>query len=509
MHRLLFRRIERIDFFANFVGLCLSVLLLLLLSVDKSGADSETQSWLAQYQYQVTEACHKQADMGNCWALSILKAIGQHPDLEQSLIRVLQDSPESDESETALQQAFFGQHPEGVDAHSLNQLLAAALGIHILVIEEHQEGVSVHLVSEENGQPVVQLVASSESIETIDHGLLYSFLNEADIALLFTPEHVQPITSALPQPASIHTESTADNSRIPMAVPSSPVILVDFVSGSAGNLYGFKPPVKEALYGTTEGERNKKADNLFKERAKQHHSKWQNQKSPCKDWSCWLLQKSIVAVPVMAVGASYVYPQQAWSLLNQVTDHPAYQSYVQPVLHTTYAHLLTAKDKAAEAWKAAEPHIHSFAASSWESTKEWVKSSWTGRLSSGCDSEGKLVVYADDYDQYYTTGNINGHNIPMLIDSGASTVSISDVTAKKIGLEAYRAMGHKGICTTASTDVTCYFFEHTVTVGCFSFRVKLSVRETGHEDDVLLGTSFTKYLNTRIDRFSRAMTLTR
>jgi len=103
----------------------------------------------------------------------------------------------------------------------------------------------------------------------------------------------------------------------------------------------------------------------------------------------------------------------------------------------------------------------------------------------------KVTLYSDRIGQYQTDGHINGKLVRFLVDTGASTIALSSVTAKKIGLD-YLSLGRPSVASTASGYVRMYEVKlTTVKVGAITlYNVDAGVIEGTHPTEVLLGMSF-------------------
>ena len=103
----------------------------------------------------------------------------------------------------------------------------------------------------------------------------------------------------------------------------------------------------------------------------------------------------------------------------------------------------------------------------------------------------KVTLYSDRIGQFQTDGRINGKLVRFLVDTGASTIAMSSVTAKKIGLD-YISLGRPSVASTASGYVRIYNVKlTTVKVGAITLHnVDAGVIEGTHPTEVLLGMSF-------------------
>ena len=107
------------------------------------------------------------------------------------------------------------------------------------------------------------------------------------------------------------------------------------------------------------------------------------------------------------------------------------------------------------------------------------------------DNAPKVTLYSDRIGQFQTDGRINGKLVRFLVDTGASTIALSSVTAKKIGLD-YISLGRPSVASTASGYVRMYNVKlTTVKIGAITlYNVDAGVIEGSHPTEVLLGMSF-------------------
>lgn len=108
------------------------------------------------------------------------------------------------------------------------------------------------------------------------------------------------------------------------------------------------------------------------------------------------------------------------------------------------------------------------------------------------------TVSRDGNNQYLVTGTINGVNTEMLVDTGATAVAMSSVTASNLGIN-YRNDKNRGTARTASGLVTSYQVRlDTVSVGEITIRnVPAFVNEGAYPQTVLLGMSFLRHVEMR------------
>jgi len=100
-------------------------------------------------------------------------------------------------------------------------------------------------------------------------------------------------------------------------------------------------------------------------------------------------------------------------------------------------------------------------------------------------------IHADRRGMFYTAGSINGHVINFLVDTGATTVAMSAVQAKKLNIR-YRLEGKETVASTASGTAKAYRVNlKIVKVGAIMQRnVAGIVIDGAYPRNVLLGMSF-------------------
>lgn len=103
----------------------------------------------------------------------------------------------------------------------------------------------------------------------------------------------------------------------------------------------------------------------------------------------------------------------------------------------------------------------------------------------------EVKIWADNRGSYNTTGSINGRLVDMLVDTGATTVAMSEVEAKRLGIP-YRISGKKTAVRTASGIARAYAVTlDQVQVGELGLQqVEAVVVEGNSPHRVLLGMSF-------------------
>lgn len=113
--------------------------------------------------------------------------------------------------------------------------------------------------------------------------------------------------------------------------------------------------------------------------------------------------------------------------------------------------------------------------------------------------KGSVIVYPER-GQYFVDGLINGVAVKFLVDTGASTVTMSSATAKRVGLD-YLRLGARGYSSTAAGTVPKYMLKLSkVQVGDIVLsNVDGGVIENMQAPFVLLGMSFLGSLEMKRD----------
>ena len=121
-------------------------------------------------------------------------------------------------------------------------------------------------------------------------------------------------------------------------------------------------------------------------------------------------------------------------------------------------------------------------------------------------SSGRTTIVADSRGHFYTTGQINGMSVRLLVDTGASTLSLSSVDARSLGID-YRG-GKRMTANTANGPIPVYLVRlDNVRVGDITLNnVEASVSEGPHHV-ALLGMSFLN--RTQMNRDGDTLTLVR
>lgn len=118
-----------------------------------------------------------------------------------------------------------------------------------------------------------------------------------------------------------------------------------------------------------------------------------------------------------------------------------------------------------------------------------------------------MVLSPDPNGHYSVTGEINGYPVNMLVDTGASLVSIPAPLAQKMGID-YRNKGRRAFSQTAGGTTTVWIVKlDRVRVGEFEFaNIDGSINEAGLPV-ILLGNSILKRLDMKTE--SGMLTLTK
>lgn len=103
----------------------------------------------------------------------------------------------------------------------------------------------------------------------------------------------------------------------------------------------------------------------------------------------------------------------------------------------------------------------------------------------------EVRIHGDERGAYNTVGSINGRMTDMLVDTGATVVAISEVEAKRLGIQ-YRLKGEKSWVRTASGTARAHsiLLERVQVGGIALPNVDAVVIEGNSPHKVLLGMSF-------------------
>lgn len=104
---------------------------------------------------------------------------------------------------------------------------------------------------------------------------------------------------------------------------------------------------------------------------------------------------------------------------------------------------------------------------------------------------GSVEIVMNPYGQFITTGMINGRVVDFLVDTGATTVSMTTEDARALGID-YKLNGRPAASVTASGTVAVWLVHlASVRLGPIEIKdVQATVRETPRMTPILLGMSF-------------------
>lgn len=102
----------------------------------------------------------------------------------------------------------------------------------------------------------------------------------------------------------------------------------------------------------------------------------------------------------------------------------------------------------------------------------------------------EIILERNRYGHYVATAQINNHDVDVMIDTGATTVSIPEKMAKKLGLKRGPAIQVE----TANGIITAYVTRlNTVQMGTIIL-TDVPANINPYSNDILLGMSFLKQL---------------
>ncbi len=115
-------------------------------------------------------------------------------------------------------------------------------------------------------------------------------------------------------------------------------------------------------------------------------------------------------------------------------------------------------------------------------------------------------IYANDRNMFLTVGSINGQSVRFLVDTGATSVAMNKLQAKKLGIR-YRLEGEDATASTASGFVRSYrVLLKSVSLGKIKRRnVEAMIIDGNHPGPILLGMSFLGGL--KIEKSGKALLL--
>jgi aspartyl protease family protein len=121
-------------------------------------------------------------------------------------------------------------------------------------------------------------------------------------------------------------------------------------------------------------------------------------------------------------------------------------------------------------------------------------------------SSGRTTILADSRGHFFTTGTINGVSVRFMVDTGATTVSLTSADAAQLGIN-YRA-GKRAQSNTANGVISVYVVQlDSVRVGDITLNNVLGTVSEGPGHVALLGMSFLN--RTQMTRDGDTLTLVR
>ena len=119
----------------------------------------------------------------------------------------------------------------------------------------------------------------------------------------------------------------------------------------------------------------------------------------------------------------------------------------------------------------------------------------------------KIILTADSRGHFVTTGQMNGATTTFLVDTGATTIAMSTVEAKRLGISYIN--GRHGVSNTANGQVMYYSIKlDTVKIGAVTLhQVDAAVIDGDGMNVTLLGMSFLNRLE--MNRAGSTLTLTK
>ena len=457
---------------------------------------------LSGFGFSVQEVCSADEDRGKCWGKSMTFALSHHQDLciegsdHRSQIHQKISSFLADIDHQTLQRNAEPQlvsEAQGLPTHLLNAFLVEAFGMTILTIEVTVEGL-VHIVVTQPGdwgyEQYVLFLGNPESLLDADLSVAATIQQQlltADITLMLTPGHVQPVVM---NPVTTPVEEPV---RLRLSAQGHPVIkmltleqLIAFPKGVALNVR----PDMSASYGAARRRPASKDD--FRSQREEANKKYaQEHKKQRAIERRWKIAKWTIAasVSLVSLGASYVHRE-------------AIMRFARPHWEKREVYYEQSKRKLRQWSVAAKERWHQWS----ETVSPYIKSG-VNRIqlhfrqmdTSSCGTEKKVSITADTQGHYRTTGVIAGQTVNMLIDSGATSVSFSAKIARDLGLHDYQRTGLLTKCETAShKNIDCYRINlPSLRVGCIElFNVEAVVMDSENHQ-ILLGMSFLDRLNWR------------
>ncbi len=113
----------------------------------------------------------------------------------------------------------------------------------------------------------------------------------------------------------------------------------------------------------------------------------------------------------------------------------------------------------------------------------------------------RLSIAQGQGGHYWVAGSINGQPVQFLVDTGATSVAINEIQARRLGID-YRVNGQQIVVGTASGTAKAWRINlNSVKVGAIDvLGVEAVVVEGGSPTDALLGMSFLSRVSWREDQ---------
>lgn len=128
----------------------------------------------------------------------------------------------------------------------------------------------------------------------------------------------------------------------------------------------------------------------------------------------------------------------------------------------------------------------------WWGADRWLQHQANPNRQPALNANGAVVLERNRQGHYVANGEINGHQVTFLLDTGATTVALSTRLARELDLQRGAAIQ---LDTANGTAVGFTTRLHSVRLGAIVVREVSAVFSDGMMDDtVLLGMSFLKHL---------------
>lgn len=445
--------------------------------------------------FSVQEACTSDEMDGQCWLLSIYQA------LEHSQ-KYRHENGFSTTRASIRRTAFNHLNQHHLDevasdwqpAHQLNALLAQECGLIILTIEVLEQGL-LHIVlttpsDTEYEQQIIffgeieQLLASDLQIAQT----LQQLLLTADISLVLTPGHVQPVI--LTQYNHQFDESDISLPVRIMNFPARILMTSEIMPYSLGAGWWLRPDFN-ARYGAV---KKRSAETNYESQLKDIKTKraedYQKLRQSERRWN--FASRSIKAlISLLTAGAGYYYREPIIRFLQPYWNNRAH--YYDVTTKTLIHWGDSLKAKLDQFGKKAYPYWVSVQ----NTGEELLNRYYWQQDSSDCKNGAKFSVQPDKDGSYRTKGIIAEQTVELLVDSGATSVSMSARIARQLGFSDFSQKGERMNCNTAShMNIPCYRISlPSVKIGCITlFNVDATVMDS-ENDEILLGMSFLDRVN--------------